>query len=179
MYVPIGCRHPFIKYWQPLLAETTKTCSLPHPENERQQSVNSFSCCIFGNQGIALIFAFIKELLTALIGKNTFLSKVKHRFQIDWYCKLQSMQKHIFGCWKCDFDKLLLTYSKNKSLNWISGWTRWATHWQPTQFRRVASLPSNHAQVDSLGLLTTWTANLATIRVEPGPGPEVMIRYRC
>jgi len=71
MYVPIGCRHPFIKYWQPLLAETTKTCSLPHPENERQQSVNSFSCCIFGNQGIALIFAFIKELLTALIGKNT------------------------------------------------------------------------------------------------------------
>jgi len=71
IYVPIGCRHPFIKYWQPLLAETTATCSLPHPENECQQSANSFGCCIFGNQGIALIFTFIMEILTALIGKNT------------------------------------------------------------------------------------------------------------
>jgi len=71
IYLPIGCRHPFIKYWQPLLAKTTATCSLPHPENERQQSINSFSCCILGNQGIALMFAFITELLTALIGKNT------------------------------------------------------------------------------------------------------------
>jgi len=41
-YVPIGCRHPFIKYWQPLLAETTVTRSLRHPENERQRSVNDF-----------------------------------------------------------------------------------------------------------------------------------------
>jgi len=46
------------------------TCSLPHPENEHQQSANSFSCCIFGNQGIALIFVFRKDSLTALIGKN-------------------------------------------------------------------------------------------------------------
>ena len=38
---------------------------------ERQQSVNSFSCCIFGNQGIALISGFITELLTARIDKNT------------------------------------------------------------------------------------------------------------
>jgi len=71
IYVPVGCRYPFIRYWQPLQAKTTATCSLPHPENERQQSVNSFSCCIFGNQGIARIFAFITELLTSLIGKNT------------------------------------------------------------------------------------------------------------
>jgi hypothetical protein len=28
IYVPIGCRHPFIKYWQPLLAKTTVKCSL-------------------------------------------------------------------------------------------------------------------------------------------------------
>jgi len=71
IYVPIHCIHPFINYWQPLLAKTTAQCSLPHPENERQRSVNSFSCCIFGNQVIALIFAFITELLTAIIGKNT------------------------------------------------------------------------------------------------------------
>jgi len=43
LYVPIGCRHPFMRYWQPLTRKTTMTCSLPHPENERQQSVNSFS----------------------------------------------------------------------------------------------------------------------------------------
>jgi len=33
LYVPIGCRLPFIRYWQPLLAKTTATCSLPHLEN--------------------------------------------------------------------------------------------------------------------------------------------------
>jgi len=71
IYVPIGCRHPFIDYWQPLLAKTTATCSLLYPENERQQSFNSFHCCLFVNPGIALIFVFITELLTAMIGNNT------------------------------------------------------------------------------------------------------------
>jgi hypothetical protein len=42
-YVPIGCIHPFTKYWQPLMAKTTATCSLPHRENERQWSVNNCS----------------------------------------------------------------------------------------------------------------------------------------
>jgi len=41
-HVPIGCRHPFIKYWQPLLAKTTETHTLRHPENERQRSVIDF-----------------------------------------------------------------------------------------------------------------------------------------
>jgi len=71
IYVPISCRRRFIKYWQPLLAKTTATCSLLHPENERQLTVNSFICCIFGKQGITLISAFITELLTNLIRKNT------------------------------------------------------------------------------------------------------------
>jgi len=71
LYFPIGCSHPFIKYWQPLLATTTSTCSLPHPENARQRSVNSFSCCMFGNQGITLSSTFITELLTAVMDKNT------------------------------------------------------------------------------------------------------------
>ena len=71
IHVPIGCGDSSIRYWQPLLAKATATCSLPHSGNERQPSVNSFSCCIFGNQGIARIVAFITELLTAVIGKNT------------------------------------------------------------------------------------------------------------
>jgi len=49
IYVLIGCRHPFVWYWQPLLGKTTATCSLPHPENERQWSVNDFQLLIFGN----------------------------------------------------------------------------------------------------------------------------------
>ena len=71
IYVPIGCRHSFIEYWELLQAKTTAKCSLPHPENERQRSINSFSCSIFGNQVIVLIFVFITELLTTIIGKNT------------------------------------------------------------------------------------------------------------
>ena len=70
-YFLIGYSYPIIIYWQPLLAKTTATCSLPHPENERQQSVNSFSCCIFGNQGIVLITVFITELSTVVIDNNT------------------------------------------------------------------------------------------------------------
>jgi len=70
MYDLIGCRHPFIRYWQPLQAKTTAICSLPQPDNERQRSIDNFSCCIFGYQGIAQIFAFIMELMTALMGQN-------------------------------------------------------------------------------------------------------------
>jgi len=60
-----------MRYWQPLLAKTTATCSLRHPEKERQRSVNSFRTCIFRNHGIARNFACITILLTALLGKNT------------------------------------------------------------------------------------------------------------
>jgi hypothetical protein len=70
-YVPTGCRHTFMRYWQPLLAKTTAKCSLPHPENVRQRSVNSFSTCIFRNQGIVGIFTCITVILTTLLGKNT------------------------------------------------------------------------------------------------------------
>jgi len=71
IYDPFGCKHPFIRYWQPLLAKTTATYSLPHPDNERQWSVNSLRCYIFLDQGILRIFVRITVLLTALIGKNT------------------------------------------------------------------------------------------------------------
>jgi hypothetical protein len=70
IYVQIGCRYPLIKYWQALLAKTSATCSVPLLENQRQLSVNSYSSCMFGNQGIARIFAIIKGSFTVLIGKN-------------------------------------------------------------------------------------------------------------
>jgi len=70
-YVLIGCGYSFMRYWQPLLAKTTATCSVRHPENERQRSINRFGTCIFRDQGIVQIFASITVLLTALLGKNT------------------------------------------------------------------------------------------------------------
>jgi len=177
--VPIGCRHPFIRYWQPLLAKTKAASSLLHPDVERQQSVNSFGSWVFGNQGIVRIFTPITEPLTDSIGQCTIYERFQHGFQINRHCTLQSMQKCITGCWKHDFDKILLTNCKNKSRIWIYGWTRWATHWQPTQFRSARSIPSNRTQVDISGSVTTWTASLATDRFRPGPGPEVTVRNRC
>jgi len=71
VYVPIGCRDPFMRYWQLSGANRTATRSLPHSENVRQRSINSFRSCTFGNQSIVPIFAHITELLTILIGNIT------------------------------------------------------------------------------------------------------------
>jgi hypothetical protein len=53
IYVPIGCKHPFARYLQPLLTKITVTRSLPHPENASQWSINSFTFSKFPTQGIA------------------------------------------------------------------------------------------------------------------------------
>jgi len=55
IYVPIGSRHRFIRYWQPLLGKATATCSLPHPENERQRCFNNFYLHILGKFMIRLV----------------------------------------------------------------------------------------------------------------------------
>jgi hypothetical protein len=69
-YVPIGVRHPFIRYWQPLLANTTLTCSLQHPEIERQRSVNNFQLCILSKLCSDWCQTSIYEILAAFTGKN-------------------------------------------------------------------------------------------------------------
>jgi len=78
------------------------------------------------------------------------------------------MEKQIIGCWICDFDKILLTNCNNRNLIWIYKWT----HSQLAQSRRVRRFPLNPTQVDSLGVLTTRTPNLATGPIGPGPGPN-------
>jgi hypothetical protein len=60
-----------MKYLQPLLVKTTVTCSLQHPENERQRRVNSIRTCQFPNRGITRIFVCNTVLFTTLVGKNT------------------------------------------------------------------------------------------------------------
>jgi len=69
-YVLIGWKHPFIKYWQPLLAKTTATCSLRHPENERQPSVNNLSLCILCMVCSDWLQTSIYQILAAFTGKN-------------------------------------------------------------------------------------------------------------
>jgi len=71
VYVPIGCRHPFIKYWQPLLAKSTATCSLLHPENMRQQSISNFQLPILSNLSSDWLQTSVHQILAAFTGKNT------------------------------------------------------------------------------------------------------------
>jgi len=70
IYVLIVYRHPFFRYWLPLLANTTATCSLLHPDNERQWSVNNFLLRIFGNLSSDWLQASIYQILAAFTGKN-------------------------------------------------------------------------------------------------------------
>jgi len=101
IYVLIGWRHPFIKYCLPLLARTTATCSLPHPGNERQRRVNSFSSCIFVHQGIAQIIAYITDLPTTLTGKST----IYQRYNSD------SKSIDIASCKACTNILLIVEYT--------------------------------------------------------------------
>ena len=101
MQILIGCRHPLMRYWQSVGAKTTATDSLPHPENERQQRINSSWSCIIGNQGNARIFEHITELLTASIGKNT----ISQRTTTD------SKIVDIANCQTCTNKSLAVEYS--------------------------------------------------------------------
>ena len=69
-YGPIGCRQPFISYWQPLLAKTTVTRSLWHPENEGQPSINDFWLGILGKLCSDWLQTSIYEILAAFTGKT-------------------------------------------------------------------------------------------------------------
>ena len=82
------------------------------------------------------------------------------------------MQKRIISCSKCDFDKILLTNSKNLSLISIYRWTRW----HPAQLGLVGSIPLNHTRVDGSDLSKTQTPNLAMVCFGPGRGPKVTFR---
>jgi len=56
-------------YWQPLWAKEKATWSQPQSENERQQSVNDFVCCILCHPRAVLRLVSIIEVLVAFIGK--------------------------------------------------------------------------------------------------------------
>jgi len=114
IYVPIGCRHPFMRYWQPLDPKTTWTCSLPNPENERQQRVNSFRWWKFGNQGIVWIFARMTVLLTALAGTNTIYQ--------SWNTDAKLI--HIAKCTTCKSALLVVEIAILIRYYWQTAYTR-------------------------------------------------------
>jgi len=63
-------RCSFWMYWPPLWSKNVKKCSLPHPGNERQWSVNDFRSCILGNLSGHLLQIVITEILATFIGKR-------------------------------------------------------------------------------------------------------------
>jgi hypothetical protein len=59
-----------MRYWHPLLAKTTATWSLRHPENDRQWSANDFELCILPKLCSDWCQASIYEILAAFTGKT-------------------------------------------------------------------------------------------------------------
>jgi len=57
-------------YWQPFWSKCAQPCSLPHPGNECQQSVNHFWSCILGNLSGNWLQIVITEVEASLNGKR-------------------------------------------------------------------------------------------------------------
>jgi len=60
-------------YRQPLCSKGSATWSQPHCENERQQSVNDFGCCILYNPRAMLRLIPIMKVLAAFIGNTVYV----------------------------------------------------------------------------------------------------------
>jgi len=59
----------FLMYWKPLYSKQVERRSLPHPENERQSSVNIWRSCILGNLSRAGSHVSINKWLAAFMSK--------------------------------------------------------------------------------------------------------------
>jgi len=60
--------YPESSYWQPLLAKDKATWSQPQCENERQQSVNNFVCCILCHPRAVVRLLSIIEVSATFLG---------------------------------------------------------------------------------------------------------------
>jgi len=63
------CQGLFSILWLPWWTNLAYSRALPHPENDRQWSVNNFWSCIFGNMSGAWVQASIKMDMAAFIGR--------------------------------------------------------------------------------------------------------------
>jgi len=70
---------PYSTYWQPFCANEIMTRLQHLSENERQQSVNDFVCCILYNPTAVLQHLSIIEVLAAFIGNIVIVNTVTPR----------------------------------------------------------------------------------------------------
>jgi len=70
---------PYSTYWQPFCANEIVTRLQHLSENERQQSVNDFVCCILYNPRAVLQYLSIIEVLAAFIGNIVIINTVTPR----------------------------------------------------------------------------------------------------
>jgi len=150
------------------------TYTLPHHETAHQRRVNNIWSCILGNQGIALIQELITTPMTSIIGNNTIYERKITDSKIIGITKGKPCKKRL-PVYIRDFDKILLLHRKSISLIWLYR----LTGWQPAKFRLVGIIQLNRTRVDGFGVLTTKTANLATVWFEPGPRPEATVWNHC
>jgi len=132
-----------------------------------------------GYSGYRAVTSAHNRTIDSLVTQKHTTDIEKYWFQNNQDCNLQTMQKVIIGCWKYNFDKIVLWNSKNKTIIWIYTLTRWTTCWQPARFRRVMRCPSSRTRIHGSGVLTTRTTNLKWGRFRPEPGPEALVQNRC
>jgi hypothetical protein len=68
--VAIGCSRSKMRHWLPSQSTVVALCSLTHPENEHQWSVNYSQFCIYGNWKVIWPLLSITNLLAACFGKT-------------------------------------------------------------------------------------------------------------
>jgi hypothetical protein len=66
------------------------------------------------------------------------------------------MPKEIIGGWMHDFDLILSSNCKNKSIIWIYRWTCWMICWRPSQLRPIGRYALNRTHIHSSGVMTMW-----------------------
>jgi len=153
------------------------THTLPHHETEHKQSVNNIWSCRLDNRGFLRIGAPITELSTTSLAKNA-------------TGRRQNTYSKIINVADCKTSKkrsLAVKYLILIMFNYPTAKTRILYKSTDGPAGRPADNPpnpdglfvSNRTRIDSSGVLTTQTANLATVRFWPGPGPEVTVWNRC
>jgi hypothetical protein len=112
-------------YWQPFCANVIVTWSQNLSENECQQSINDFVCCILYNPRAVLRHLSITEVLAAFIGNIVFVdtstpqnerqpsvitASTEHQQSINTVSTECQQSVNTFGCWIMYFPRSLLRH---------------------------------------------------------------------
>jgi len=96
-----------MRYWPPLVAKTKAINALPHPENERQWSVNDSWPCTSGNLTGNWLQTSINEILAAFRGNNN-VNTLPAPF---WYwLSMEHQQSLVFHLGKSECHIIVVTH---------------------------------------------------------------------